>query len=93
MIVNKDETSQIKTDEPTTSSLLTVEPSTDAARQETVDVNRVINDTCSENNTMQTTAMTQHVSAASTQVGSQPKLNAQYVNRYLNALIYLDSCI
>ena len=42
MIVQKDETSQIKTDEPTTSSLLTVEPSTDAARQETVNEDCVI---------------------------------------------------
>ena len=93
MIVKKEETSQIKTDEPTTSSLLTVEPSTDAARQETVDVNRVIYDTNSDNNTMQTTVMTQQVSAAATQVSSQPKLNAQYINSYLNALIYLDSSI
>ena len=59
MIVNKDETSQIKTDEPTTSGLLTVEPSTDAARQETVDVNRVMYDINSNNNTMITTVQDQ----------------------------------
>ena len=45
-----------------------MKPSTDAARQETVDVDRVIYDTNSDNNTMITSAMTKDVSAVSTQV-------------------------
>ena len=43
-----------------------MKPSTDAARQETVDVDP--NDTNSDNNTMITSAMTKDVSAVSTQV-------------------------
>ena len=66
----KAETSKIETDAPTTSSLVTGEPNTDAARQETVNEDCVIYYTNGDNNTMITTAMTQHVSAVSTQVSS-----------------------
>ena len=59
----------------TASSRVTVQPNSDPAKHETVVGN-------SDNNTMRATTTTEDEYAASPQVGSQPKLNTQYINRY-----------